>query len=181
MNALMIVLLLAVVLLGVTTMVLLSIKMGRKDQLPAARAKARGNGSYHYLAQPRLMTPAEEGVFRMLVQLCEAQCYVIPQVDLACLLNHKIRGQNWDAASKQLNGRMVDFVLLDQESLKPLCAIELDDTCHNTADRQSSAQEIERIFAGTKFPLVRLTQAMASSREKVGEAIMSAVNAPAKK
>ena len=181
MNALTIVLLLAVVLLGVTSMVLLSIILAHKDQLPAARVKGKVSGNYHYLAQTRLMTPAEEGVFRTLVKLCESQCYVIPQVDLSCLLNHKIRGQNWDAASKQLNGKIVDFVLLDQESLRPLCAIELDDACHNTADRQASASEIERIFLGTKFPLVRITQATAASSEKLGEAIMAAVNTPTKK
>ncbi len=181
MNALTIVLLLAVVFLGVTMMVLLSIVISRKDQLPAARVKGKGNGNYHYLTQAHLMTPAEEGVFHVLVQLCESQCHVVPQVGLSYLLNHKIRGQNWDAASKQLTGKVVDFVLLERESLRPICAIELDDASHNTADRQTSAQEIERIFAGTKFPLVRITQSMAASREKLGEAIMAVVNEKPKK
>jgi len=181
MNALMIVLLLAVVLLGVTTMVLLSIKMGRKDQLPSDNAKGKSTANYQYQAKMSMMSRAEEGVFRKLVDLCEDQCYVVPQVHLSCLFAHEIRGQNWKAAFNHINGKSVDFVLLDQKSLKPLCAIELDDSSHNATDRQERDQEVERIFAVAKFPLVRLTQAMASSREKVGEAIMSAVNAPAKK
>ena len=182
MNALTIVLLLAVVLLGVTTMVLLSIKVAHKDQLPSDNAKGKSTtNNYRYQIKMSMMSRAEEGVFRKLVELCEGQCYVVPQVHLSSLFEHKIPGQKYSAAFSHINGKSVDFVLLDQESLKPLCAIELDDSSHNATDRQERDQEVERIFAVAKFPLVRLTQAMASSREKVGEAIMSAVNAPAKK
>ena len=127
-----------------------------------------------------MMTRAEEGVFRKLVELCEGQCYVVPQVHLSSLFEHKIRGQRYGAAFSHINGKSVDFVLLDQESLKPLCAIELDDSSHNATDRQERDQEVERIFAVAKFPLIRLSQSTASSREKVGEAIMAAVNTPTK-
>ena len=181
MNVVTIVLLLAVVLLGVMSMVFLSSKRGRKDQLPSDNAKGKSTANYQYQAKMSMMSRAEEGVFRKLVDLCEDQCYVIPQVHLSSLFEHKIRGQKYNAAFSHINGKSVDFVLLDQESLKPLCAIELDDSSHNAAERQERDQEVERIFAAAKFPLVRLTQAMASSREKVGEAIMSAVNAPTKK
>lgn len=181
MNALTIVLLLAVVLLGVTSMVLLSIKISRKEQLPSDNAKGKSTANYQYQAKMSMMSRAEEGVFRKLVDLCEGQCYVVPQIHLSSLFEHKIPGQKYSAAFSHINGKSVDFVLLDQKSLKPLCAIELDDSSHNATDRQERDQEVERIFAVAKFPLIRLSQAMASSSEKLGEAIMAAVNTPTKK
>jgi len=42
------------------------------------------------------------------------------------VLEHRIKGQDWKAAFRRINGKSVDFVICDKAYIKPLLAIELD-------------------------------------------------------
>jgi hypothetical protein len=111
---------------------------------------------YQYGRKEYIMTKAEHNFFLMLSQTFQGKYHVFPQVHLASILDEKIvKGQNWKAAFKHINGKSVDFVICDKQYAKPLIAVELDDWSHSSESRRSRDQEVERIFAAASLPLVR--------------------------
>ncbi len=131
--------------------------------------------TYHYFAKNYIMTQRESEFFKQLNEMLGSKWYIIPQVHLSALLNHKVKGQNWNAAFKHINGKSVDYVLLSKETMKPVCAIELDDSTHDRADRTERDMEVERIFASAKIPLARLRKPEEMSRQEIVNAIAQAI------
>lgn len=111
---------------------------------------------YHYRAKSHMMTRAEERCFRSLERKYGAKYYIVPQVHLSALLEHRIKGQNYRGAFSHINGKSVDFVLLDKKTLEVVCAVELDDHTHARADRAERDREVERIFEEAGVRLVRV-------------------------
>jgi len=101
------------------------------------------------------MTKAENDFFRMLNSAAGDRYFIFPQVHLSAILDEKIKGQNWKAAFKHINGKSVDYVLCDKQTLKPVYAVELDDYTHNYSNRQERDIEVERMFQSAGIPLVR--------------------------
>jgi len=110
---------------------------------------------YTYTKKPQLMTGHELGFFKLLTEVAGERYYIFPQIHLSALLNNKVKGQNWRAAFKHINGKSVDYVLCDKVTLSPVYAIELDDASHDVADRQARDQDVERIFQVANLPLIR--------------------------
>lgn len=111
---------------------------------------------YNYLPKSHIMTRREEDFFEMLCKIFGDKCYVVPQVHLSSLLDHRVKGQNWKSAFYHINGKSIDYVLLRRRDLSVLCAVELDDVTHDTKDRTNRDTEVERIFNSVNIPLVRL-------------------------
>jgi hypothetical protein len=122
---------------------------------------------YRYYAKPYLMTTRENEFFKLLNDIFGAKWFVIPQVHLSSLLNHKVKGQNWNGAFRHINGKSVDYVLVGKESYKIICAIELDDSTHSRADRIERDNEINRIFHEAKIPLARIGKFENMSRQEI--------------
>lgn len=110
------------------------------------------------------MTSREEDFFKTLNEIFQDRWYVIPQVGLPSLLNHKIKGQNWNGAFQHINRKTVDYVLLSKSDLSVVCAIELDDSTHDSSTRRKRDAEVENIFQNVKFPLVRFRNISMLSR-----------------
>lgn len=110
---------------------------------------------YKYQAKEYFMTKSENDFFRMLNNVAGDRYFIFPQVHLSAILDEKIKGQNWKAAFKHINGKSVDYVLCDRQTLKPAYAVELDDYTHSYSNRQERDQEVERMFQSAGIPLVR--------------------------
>ena len=121
------------------------------------------------------MTTRENECFKTLNEIFGAKWFVIPQVHLSALLNHKVKGQNWNAAFRHINGKSVDFVLVGKESYKIICAIELDDSTHNRTDRKERDNEIERIFSEAKIPLARISKFENMTKQEIINVITGAI------
>lgn len=148
--------------------------------LGVRESKTRGSVSkYIYRAKASMMSQREAVFFKTLTEIFNQKGYVIPQVHLSALLDHKIKGQNWKNAFRHINGKSVDFVLLSKETLQPICAIELDDYTHNRADRITRDSEVERIFREAKIPLARLQSPETMTRQEVVDVIAQAIRAVA--
>lgn len=119
------------------------------------KRKVFKNNTYAYTVKPLLMTQTEAGFFRKLEQAVKERYYVFPQVHMSAILDHHVKGQDWNYAFRHINGKSVDYVLCDLETLQPTYAIELDDYTHDRADRRDRDKEVERIFEAAHLPLVR--------------------------
>jgi len=131
--------------------------------------------TYRYFAKNAIMTERENKFFKQLNEILGNKWFVIPQVHLSALLNHKVKGQNWKAAFRHINGKSVDYVLLSKETMKPICAIELDDSTHNHKNRVERDAEVERIFAEAKLPLARFKNPEKLSRQDIVNTIVTAI------
>lgn len=101
------------------------------------------------------MTKAENDFFVKLERVVSERYYVFPQVHLSSLLDHRIKGQEWSYAFRHINGKSVDYILCDRQTLQLVYAIELDDYTHDQDDRKKRDAEVERIFDEAGLPLVR--------------------------
>ena len=139
--------------LVVLTLVLLS----AISSSATSKRKVFKNNAYSYSSKSLLMTRTEADFFVKLEQAVSERYYIFPQVHLSAILDHKVKGQDWSYAFRHINGKSVDFVLCDKETLRPFYAIELDDYTHGAADRKKRDAEVERIFKEAKLPLVRFS------------------------
>ena len=132
---------------------------------------------YQYSLKQRIMTVYEQKIFLVLNDILNQKCYVIPQVHLSKLLNHKVEGQNWQGAFSHINGKSVDFVLLRKSTLEPLCAIELDDWTHKLQDRQERDKEVERMLQQAGLPLIRFEDIDKLSKQEIIDRIAQGIKA----
>ena len=134
---------------------------------------------YSYGRKDFLMTKAENDFFSVLKELLQERYQIFPQVHLTALLDEKkVKGQNWKAAFRHINGKSVDFVVCDKTYARPLLAIELDDFSHDAEERRSRDVEVERIFENANMPLIRFRDYKSMSREAIATQIEGLLKSP---
>lgn len=111
--------------------------------------------TYHYTRKQYLMTQSESGFLKILFEAVEGRYYIVPQVHLSSILDYKAKGQSWKGAFSHINGKSVDFVICDKQSIQPLIAIEVDDWSHESDTRRARDTEVERILKEAGLPLLR--------------------------
>ena len=132
---------------------------------------------YKYYAKSYVMTSRENECFKILNEIFSSKWFVVPQVHLSALLDYRVKGQNWNAAFRHINGKSVDFVLIGKESYKVICAIELDDSTHSKPDRIERDVEIERMFKEAGIPLARISKFESMTKPEIAKVVTDAINA----
>ena len=120
----------------------------------STKRKVFKDNVYSYTAKSLMMTRTESEFFLKLDHVVSERYHVFPQVHLSALF-----------AFRHINGKSVDFVLCDKETLRPTYAIELDDLTHEQSDRRKRDLEVERIFEEANLPLVRFKNKNVSETE----------------
>lgn len=108
---------------------------------------------YKYIKKECVMTQNELKFYETLCKAVDG-CKIIPQAHLSMFLNHKVRGQSWSGAFSKINGKSVDF-LICSNSMKPVMAIELDDSTHNSPKRQKRDIFVNSIINNADIALLR--------------------------
>ena len=62
----------------------------------------------------------------------------------------------WRSHMNRIQSKHIDFVLCDRQSVRPLVAIELDDSSHQSADRQARDTVVEGVLEAAGLPLFRI-------------------------
>lgn len=112
-----------------------------------ARAAAR------YTLRPSLLTRGELAFLETLVAAKPAGTYLAPKVRLADVFDAP-RGDR--AAFARISQKHVDFLLIDENTCRPLLGIELDDRTHERTDRRERDALVDRIFATAGLPLLHV-------------------------
>lgn len=131
---------------------------------------------YKYYAKSYVMTSRENECFKILNEIFSSKWFVMPQVHLSALLDYRVKGQNWNAAFRHINGKSVDFVLIGKESYKVICVIELDDSTHSKPDRIERDVEIERMFKEARIPLARISKFESMTKPEIAKVVTNAIN-----
>ena len=113
---------------------------------------------YSYEKKKFFMSALEHDLFDILHKALSNKYHIFPQVHLSSIIDHKIVGQNWNAAFRHINGKSVDYVICDKAYIAPLLAIELDDSSHDREDRMERDEIVERIISEAGLPMLRITK-----------------------
>lgn len=112
---------------------------------------------YKYEVKSRIMTDRELIFFEKLTNVAGSKYAVIPQVHLSAFLNHKVKGQNWKGAFSVINGKSVDYLLVNKNTKQPAIAVELDDYTHQSEARIERDRKVEDIMTQSGMRLVRFS------------------------
>lgn len=110
------------------------------------------------------MTQAERRFFEKITEVIGDRFIIIPQAHLSAFIDHHVKGQNWKAAFRVINGKSVDFLLVEKTTLKPITAVELDDWSHKREDRALRDEKVKAILDEAGVLLVRFDSPDISGR-----------------
>lgn len=111
-----------------------------------------------YKLRDDFLSFAERSFYKTLtLALKDESVIVFSKVSLGDLffINSKDYKQKMTYWNK-INRKHVDFLICDDETLKPLVGIELDDSTHERKDRQLRDQFVDRVFETANLPLIHI-------------------------
>lgn len=139
--------------------ILASIQMTRRRRDSISR--------FHYRPRKQLMVGNERRCFQLLNDIFGQKFYIIPSVSLDALLNHKVGNQNREEAYGFIDNKIVDFVFCNKRTLRPVCAVKLDDSSVKDRSPGADPKDMEKFFKSAHLPFVRITNPKTLDRETV--------------
>jgi hypothetical protein len=101
------------------------------------------------------LSPAELSFFHVLRQVVADRAVICTKVNLADLFFVSRPNENQGYRNK-IDRKHADFVLCDTKTMRPLCAIELDDNSHSRRDRAERDHFVNEVFKTVGLPLLRI-------------------------
>lgn len=123
-----------------------------------------------YRLRDDFLSSAELEFFHVLEKMVPPEYLIIPKVRVADILfvpNHDYKYFNKIAA------KHVDFLIVQKPHMRPVCAIELDDSSHTRASRYERDAWLEKAFSAAGFPLLRFQLRRAYSLSELRETLQS--------
>lgn len=111
--------------------------------------------SLPYRLRDDFLSQAELSFFRVLQMAIGDQYTIQAKVNLGDLLF--VPGNNSTAYRNKIDRKHVDFLLCDPTSMRPVCAIELDDRSHRRTDRKQRDELVDSAMSAAGLRLVRVT------------------------
>jgi Protein of unknown function (DUF2726) len=117
-----------------------------------------------YVSEPRvyvervesLVTPAEQRFYEALDEAVDGRLMIFSKVRVADLLN--VTSESRPARHRvfcSIACKHVDFLLVEPQNLRPLAAIELDDSTHRRVNRRKRDELLDDLFKKAELPLLR--------------------------
>ena len=111
--------------------------------------------TFPYRTRDDFLSPAELSFYRVLLTALNGQGVVCPKAGLSDIF-FVMRPHENRAAFNRIAQKHVDFLVCDTTNLKPLFGVELDDASHARADRRARDEFVEKVFAASSLPLLRV-------------------------
>lgn len=109
-----------------------------------------------YRGKNYLLTKAEVAFFNVLNPIVDKHMHLFAMVRLADLVYIARGTEKRRSFQNKVNQKHVDFVLCKRGNLKPILAIELDDSSHQRPDRQERDIFLEDVLKQASLPLLRV-------------------------
>lgn len=119
-----------------------------------------------YERQESILTPAEKAFYEVLSSLAGEEIAICPKPSVREVL--RVRPNVRRDRQKYFNWisqKHVDFVLCDRQTMRILCAVELDDRSHDRRDRRQRDAFLDKAFRKARLPLFHVP-----CRKSYGEA-----------
>jgi len=131
-----------------------------------------------YIKKDALFSPAERSFLGVLKIAVDENAQIFGKVRVIDAIDTK-KGLNKSERTKAKNkiiSKHFDFILCDKKDLSILCAIELNDSSHNSKDRIKRDDFLRRICKETKLPLIEIKAQRSYNTEKIKNLIEKHMN-----
>ena len=114
--------------------------------------------NYNYSTLPTLLSPAERSFFGVLSQITDDSVIVFSKVRIADILRPQkgLNRSNWQRAFNRISSKHFDFVLCRKHDISFICAIELNDSSHNSHKRKKRDSLLRSICDSASLPLIEI-------------------------
>jgi len=121
-----------------------------------------------YLKKDYLLTEAEKKFYFILSEMLGNDYLIFSKVRMADLLYlPKMSNSKYYHYQNKIQSKHVDFLICDKESIKPLLAIELDDSSHSELNRIARDMLVDKIFESAKLPILHIKVSGSYDKEKL--------------
>ena len=123
-----------------------------------------------------LVTPAEQKFYEALDEAIDGRLMILSKVRVADLLS--VTSESGPARQRVFRSiacKHVDFLLVEAHNLRPLAAIELDDSTHRRGDRRKRDALLDDLFQKAELPLLRFKTASAYSERSIQAQVEEAI------
>ncbi len=110
--------------------------------------------SLPYRQRDDFLSAAEHSFWSVLLAAVDGQAVLLTKVRVADIL-YVPKCEGWQSHQNRIHAKHVDFVLCEQATMRPLAAIELDDSSHARAERIDRDKFLDAAFEAAGLPLLR--------------------------
>ena len=128
-----------------------------------------------YQRKDYLLTKAERSFFGVLRSAVADQYLVFAKVRLADLVFIPRGTDKRQSHFNRIQLKHIDFVLCDHKAVRPLLAIELDDSSHERADRRERDGFVDSALAAAGLPILHMPARSGYNVQDVANAIRQRV------
>ena len=127
-----------------------------------------------YARKYDFLSPAEAAFFVALRSAIGETYLIFSKVRLAdvCYIP---RGPGSTAALNRVSSKHLDFLLCDMSTLRPVLAVELDDSSHQRADRAQRDVFVDEVLNAVELPFVRFKARAGYGTDEVRSTIQAAI------
>lgn len=129
---------------------------------------------YPYRVRDDFLSRAEASFYHVLKSMMGERLLIFPKVSLAEIF-FVAQSQDYQTYQNKIDRKRVDFLLCDPKTLKPVLAIELDDSSHQRPNRQERDAFVEKVFADARLPLARVPVRPAYNTQELASIFQSAM------
>jgi hypothetical protein len=127
-----------------------------------------------YLLRDDFLSGAETSFYHLLKTIVSDHLVICPKISLADIFYVSRPDINVAYYSK-INRKHVDFLLCNPKSLKPMMAIELDDSSHGKPTRIERDQFVDEVFETAGLPLVHIPVRQSYHTREINDLLKAAL------
>jgi len=128
-----------------------------------------------YQLRESVLTKNEKEFYEILKVVVRDNQVILSKVRLADIFEIS-KGKGSQSALNRIHSRHVDFLICQNESLRPLFAIELDDKSHERSDRVKRDDFVNQLFEKTELPLIRFRAKYRYTRDELSSGLTPILN-----
>lgn len=165
------------VIVAVLILVVLVVAAAAAAKLKGGAGEGSAKPDAYYLRKS-LFTPAERSFLGVLETLDLGGLGIASKVRLADIFGvvKGLERADRTRAQNKINGKHVDFLLIQKSDGKPVLGIELDDKSHEEEDRAARDAFVDTVFASAKLPILHVPAKQAYDPKEVLRILEDAVN-----
>ena len=133
--------------------------------------------SLPYRRKDFLLSRAERSFFGVLQQVVADQYLVFAMVRLADLVYIARGTEKRQSHFNRIQSKHIDSVLCDKNAVRPLLAIELDDSSHKRNDRRDRDSFVDSALQAAGLPLLRVPARKGYNPDDLRQSISDAIGA----
>ena len=139
-------------------------------------ADGTSTDAFPYRRKDYLLSKAERSFFGVLQDAVGDQYLIFAMVRLADLIYIPRGTESRQSHLNRIISKHIDFVLCDPKTVRPLLAIELDDSSHNRADRKDRDAFVNDALDAADLPLLRVPARRGYNEKELFQSIHNSIH-----